>query len=237
MADGLDMVDLLSGLAEDATRLLDVASTGVLLADRRNVLHVVAASSEVTRSLEIFQLQRDQGPCLDCFHTGRPVAVVDLRAAAGQWPQFVAAASAAGFASVHALPVRLRETVLGTFGLFRDTTGSLSEDDLELAQALAYVAGVAIVQDKAASDRDLLNEQLQVALDSRVVLEQAKGVLAQRGGLGMDEAFAVLRAYARDHNRRLTDIAREVVARELRPHTVLEHAATRHSHHSRSSHH
>jgi transcriptional regulator with GAF, ATPase, and Fis domain len=227
LADGVDVVDLLSGLAEDTARLLDVASTGVLLADQHNVLHVVAASSEATRNLEIFQLQRDQGPCLDCFSTGRPVAVAELRDEAERWPQFVGAAEAAGFASVHAVPVRLRETVLGTLGLFGRTVGALNRDDLELAQALAYVAGVALVQDKAAADRDLLNAQLQAALDSRVVLEQAKGVLAQRGGLEMDEAFAMLRTYSRDHNRRLTDVAQAVTGRELRPEALLDHAASR----------
>jgi GAF domain-containing protein len=143
------------------------------------------------------------------------------------WPQFVPAAVRAGFASVHAVPVRVRDTVLGTLGLFARSSGRLSDEDLELAQALAYVAGVAIVQDKAAADRNLLNEQLQTALDSRVVLEQAKGVLAQRGGLQMDQAFRVLRGYARDHNRRLTDTARAVASRELPAELVLDHAGAR----------
>lgn len=143
------------------------------------------------------------------------------------WPHFVPAAVRAGFVSVQAVPVRVRDTVLGTVGLFARTSGRLSDDDLELAQALAYVAGVAIVQDKAATDRDLLNEQLQTALDSRVVLEQAKGVLAQRGELQMDQAFQVLRSYARDHNRRLTDIARAVVSRELPAQHLLDHAGAR----------
>src|SRR5512133_167546 len=178
LADGVDPVDLLSGLAEDATRLLDIASTGILLADPRRVLHVVAASSEATRTLEVYQLQRHQGPCLDCYHSGAPVSVADLRAETARWPLFVEAASGAGFASVHALPMRLRDKVLGTIGLFGAQPGALDGDDLNLGQALAYVAAVALVQDKAAADSALVNEQLQIALDSRVVLEQAKGVLA-----------------------------------------------------------
>jgi transcriptional regulator with GAF, ATPase, and Fis domain len=227
LADGADVVDLLSALAEDTTRLLDVASTGMLLADQRGVLHVVAASSEATRSLEVFQLQREQGPCLDCFHTGTPVAVADLSAEADRWPHFVGAAVAAGFASVHAVPMRLRDRVLGTVGLFGTRTGVLTEDDLRLGQALAYVAAVALVQERAAEDRAMINAQLQTALDSRVVLEQAKGVLSQRGNLDMDQAFAMLRGYARDHNLRLTDVARAVTSRKLPAERLLEHAAAR----------
>lgn len=227
LADGADVVDLLSGLAEDTSRLLDIASTGLLLADHRGVLHVVAASSEATRSLEIFQLQRAQGPCLDCYRSGQPVNVSDLRAEADRWPVFAAAAAEAGFRSVHAVPMRLRDQVLGTMGLFGTSVGPLGEDDLRLGQALAYVASVALVQDKAAADRELINAQLQTALDSRVVLEQAKGVLAQRGGLEMDEAFAVLRGYARDHNLPLTEVARSVTNRELLAEQLIDHAAVR----------
>jgi transcriptional regulator with GAF, ATPase, and Fis domain len=227
LADGADVVDLLSALAEDTTRLLDVASTGMLLADERGVLHVVAASSEATRSLEVFQLQREQGPCLDCYRAGTPIGVADLNAEADRWPLFVEAAVNAGFASVHALPMRLRDRVLGTVGLFGTRTGALSEDDLRLGQALAYVAAVALVQERAAADRAIVNAQLQTALDSRVVLEQAKGVLSQRGDLDMDEAFVMLRGYARDHNLRLTDVALAVTNRKLAAERLLEHAAGR----------
>jgi GAF domain-containing protein len=224
LADGVDPVDLLSGLAEDATRLLGVASTGILLADRRGVLHVVAASSEATRALEIYQLQRREGPCLDSYHSGAPVSIADLRAEAARWPRFVDAATTAGFASVHAVPMRLRDNVLGTMGLFGTHVGSLDAGDLSLGQALAYVAAVAIVQEKAAADKSMVNEQLQTALNSRVALEQAKGVLAQRGNLDMDRSFAVLRRYARDHNLRLSDVARAVVSREVPAQRLLDHA-------------
>ncbi|HEY6748454.1 MAG TPA: GAF and ANTAR domain-containing protein [Mycobacteriales bacterium] len=231
LADGADVVDMLSGLAADTTRLLDVDSTGLLLADHRGVLHVVAASSEATRTLEVFQVQRAQGPCLDCYRSGRPVNVSDLSAEAARWPQFAAAAAEAGFASVHALPMRLRDQVLGTVGLFGTTVGALGEDDLRLGQALAYVAAIALVQEKAAQDQALITAQLQTALDSRVVLEQAKGVLAQRSGLDMEPAFAVLRGYARDHNLRLTEVARAVVARDLPAELLLAHAAARDERH------
>lgn len=227
LADGLDPVDLLSGLTADCARLLDVASAGLLLADRRGVLHVVAASTEATRALEIFQLQREQGPCLDCYRTGTPVIAADLRETADRWPRFTARATEAGFASVHAVPLRLRDTVLGTLGLFGSRAGALNDDDLRLAQALAYVAAVALVQDKAAADKALINEQLQTALNSRVLVEQAKGVLAQDGNLDMEQSFAVLRGYARDRNQRLSDVARSLVTRTLPAGRVLDHAASR----------
>jgi transcriptional regulator with GAF, ATPase, and Fis domain len=227
LADGVDPVDLLSGLTADCARLLDVAAAGLLLADRRGTLHVLAASSEQTRSLEAFQVQREQGPCLDCYRTGVPVSVADLSQQTDRWPQFVAAATEAGFASVHAVPMRLREQVLGTLGLFGAQVGTLNEEDLRLGQALAYVASVAIVQDKAAADQTAVNEQLQIALDSRVVLEQAKGVVSQVGRLSMDQSFTVLRGYARDHNQRLTDVATAVVARRLPAGDLLDHAAYR----------
>ena len=229
LVDGFDVVDLLSGLTEDCVRLLDIASAGVLLADRRRMLHVVAASSEATRNLELFQLQRDQGPCLDCFHSGASVSVANLEEETGRWPQFVEAACAAGFASVHAVPMRLRESVLGTLGLFGTHVGSLTEEDLSLAQALAHVGSVALVQAKTLADNAEIAEQLQGALSSRVVLEQAKGVLAQRGDIGMDHAFAVLRHYARDHNLRLAEVASAVVSRELPAQLLIDHARARSS--------
>ena len=227
LANGYDVVDLLNDLTMDCSRLLDIASSGLLLADGRGILHVMAASSERTRQLEVFQLQRADGPCRDCFLEGDAVLVPDLAAESARWPQFVPAALAAGFASVHALPMRFRDSVLGALGLFGTTVGALRPEDLTLGQALADVASVALVQDTAATDRTAVNEQLQTALTSRIVLEQAKGVLAQRGELDMAEAFAALRQFARDHNLRLTKVAQAVVSRTLPVEAVLDHAAVR----------
>jgi hypothetical protein len=215
LVGAFDLVDLLSGLTTDCAALLDIESAGLLLADAEGTLHVLAASSERTRNLELFQLQRAEGPCLDCFRSGRAVSAPDLREAEGRWPEFAARATAAGFASVHAVPMRLKDSVLGALGLFGTSIGPLGADDVSLAQALAHVACVAIVQDKVATDREALAEQLQGALNSRVVLEQAKGILAQVGGLDMDQAFTTMRRYARDRNQRLTDVARALVHREL----------------------
>ena len=222
LANGYDVVELLSSLTADCAHLLDVASAGLLLADGRGVLHVMAASSERTRQLEVFQVQRSDGPCRDCYLDGAPVSAPDLHEESGRWPQFVPAALGAGFVSVHALPMRLRNTVLGALGLFGTNAGALDPDDLSLAQALADVASVALVQDKATTDQKSVNEQLQSALTSRIVLEQAKGVLAQQGSLSMEDAFAVLRRYARDHNLRLTAVAEAVVTRRLPAQQVLE---------------
>jgi transcriptional regulator with GAF, ATPase, and Fis domain len=219
LADSLvgpfDVVELLNGLTEECARLLDVASAGLLLADSSGVLHVVAASSERTRSLELFQLQRDEGPCLECYRTGIMVCVADLQTNAERWPQFVPAALKLGFASIHAVPMRLNDRILGALGLFGSAVGALNDDDLSLAQALAHVASVALVTGNATSDQDRLNRQLQLALDSRVLIEQAKGAIAQYSSVTMDEAFAHLRRYARDHNEKLTEVARSVVARTL----------------------
>jgi transcriptional regulator with GAF, ATPase, and Fis domain len=227
LATGYDVVELLNSLTSQCARLLDVASAGLLLADSLGVLHVLAASTEHTRQLELFQLQRDQGPCLDCYRAGKPVAVPNLADAAARWPEFVSGAQVAGFASVHALPMRLGDDTLGALGLFGTAVGTLNDDDLTLGQALADVASVAIVQGKVTADKTALNEQLQTALSSRVVIEQAKGVLAQQGALDMAGAFAVLRRYCRDHNLRLTDVAQSVVSRSIPAQQVIDYARTR----------
>lgn len=221
LVDDFDLVDLLNGLTTDCARLLDIESAGLLLSDSNGVLHVLAASSERTRSLELFQLQRPEGPCLDCFRSGRPVVEPDLASASRRWPQFARRAADAGFASVHAVPMRLQDSVLGALGLFGSSPGALDEDDVSLAQALAHVACVAIVQHRVSTDQQVVADQLRTALDNRVVLEQAKGILSQVGELSMDQAFVALRRYARDRNERLTDVARALVHRRLPADAVL----------------
>jgi transcriptional regulator with GAF, ATPase, and Fis domain len=235
LVDGFDVVELLTGLTSDCARLLDIASAGLLLADSRGVLHVMAASSERAHHLEVLQRQRDEGPCLDCFRTGAPVSIADLSAATTLWPVFAPAAVVAGFASVHAVPMRLRDNILGALNLFGTRVGPLSEEDLALGQALADVATIAIVADRVATDNAVVTQQLQTALTSRVVLEQAKGLIAQLGDLDMDQSFAALRRYARDHNERLSEVADAVVKRTLAGHTVLDHAKSKGSPEPKSS--
>jgi transcriptional regulator with GAF, ATPase, and Fis domain len=211
MVAEFDVIDFLHLLTQRSVQLLDASAAGVLLADPRGELRVVAASTEAARVLELFQLQNDQGPCLDCFRTGQPVAAADLTAAGQAWPQFAAAAGEAGFAAVHALPMRLRAQIIGALNLFRATPGILSHEDLRVGQALADVATIGLLQERSARRSEILHEQLQGALNSRVAIEQAKGKLAERLGLDMDQAFAMLRNYARARNLRLSDLAQAFI--------------------------
>jgi GAF domain-containing protein len=170
----------------------------------------VAASSEAARLLELFQLQSDQGPCLDCFRSGRPVTATDL-SADQRWPRFAAAAGQAGFSAVQAVPMRLRDQVIGALNLFRAAPGTFDPENVRIGQALADVATIGLLHERGMRRSDTLNEQLQAALNSRVVIEQAKGKLAERFGLDMHQAFSVLRDHARSRNLRLSDLARAFV--------------------------
>jgi len=211
LVDEFDVVDFLHQVTVRCAQLLDVAAAGVLLTDQRGALRVVAASTEETRLLELLQQQTDQGPCPECFHTGRPIAIADLATVTDRWPRFVAAARSAGFASVHALPMRLRTDVIGALNLFDTRPGALTDDTIRLGQALADVATIGLLQARAIRERETLAEQLQTALTSRVIIEQAKGVIAERRQLDMDQSFTLLRGTARTTNRRLSELARAVV--------------------------
>ncbi|MBD8058996.1 GAF and ANTAR domain-containing protein [Cellulomonas sp. JH27-2] len=224
LARGVDAFDLLDRLAHNCVEILDVASAGLLLADEHGALHVLAASSQAARELEVFQVQRDEGPCRDAYHAGARVDVPDLTAQADRWPEFVEAALRAGYQSLHAVPLRLRASILGAMGLFGSRVGAMDEADHAVAQALADVASVALVQERVSADQTALASHLQAALSSRIAIEQAKGVIAYAGDLEVGQAFERLRRYARDHNLRLTDVAAAVVARRLTSGAVLAHA-------------
>ncbi|WP_329360763.1 GAF and ANTAR domain-containing protein [Streptomyces sp. NBC_01483] len=215
LADNLvadfDLIDFLRLLTDRCVGMLGASAAGVLLADRDGELRVMAASDEQVRLLELFQLQNDEGPCLDCFRTGAPVIVANLSGEADRWPRFVAAAHRSGFGSVQALPMRLRDEVVGALNLFHATPGPFESDATPLAQALADVATISLLQQRTAHRSTVLNEQLQSALNSRVLIEQAKGKLAERRGIDMEQAFTTLRGYARAHNRRLSDLARAFI--------------------------
>jgi len=211
MVADFDVIDFLHLLTDRSVQLLDVSAAGLLLADPRGELRVVAASSEAVRLLELFQLQNDQGPCLDCFRRGQPVAAADLNAEAERWPRFAAAAQQAGFSAVQALPMRLRDQIIGALNLFRAVPGGFDPADVRIGQALADVATISLLQERSMRQSDALNEQLQTALNSRVVIEQAKGKLAERLGLDMADAFSLLRDYARARNRRLSELAQALV--------------------------
>lgn len=210
-----DVVELLTLLTDRCVEVLDVGAAGIMLVAPEGDLRVMASSSEVMRLLELFELQSAEGPCLDCYRTGQPVVNEDLATSNGRWPEFKAEALEAGFHSVHALPMRLRGTVIGALGLFHRGTGEMQQADVAVAQAFADVATIALVQHRAALEAQLVNEQLQYALNSRVVIEQAKGMVAEREGLDMEQAFARLRNHARNHNLRLANVAQDVIVGTL----------------------
>ncbi|WP_369173442.1 GAF and ANTAR domain-containing protein [Streptomyces sp. R28] len=215
LADNLvadfDIIDFLRLLTDRCVSMLDASAAGVLLADRDGKLRVMAASDERVRLLELFQLQNDEGPCLECFRTGAPVIVSDLGTVTARWPRFAVAAQRSGFGAVQALPMRLRDEVVGALNLFRITPGPFDPAAAPVAQALADVATISLLQQRTAQRSTVLNEQLQTALNSRVLIEQAKGKLAERQDIDMEQAFTALRGYARSHNRRLADVARALI--------------------------
>ncbi|TCO62196.1 GAF and ANTAR domain-containing protein [Actinocrispum wychmicini] len=206
-----DVIDFLHTLATRSVELLDADAAGIMLADPQGDLHVMASSAEEARLLELYELQNNEGPCLDCFRSGRPVAQDDLSAMRTVWPTFTQRLQQLGYRSAQALPMRLRDETIGALNLFRTRPGLLGEADLGIGQAMADVATVGLMQERAIATRELLATQLQTALTSRVQLEQAKGMLAQRTGLPMGQAFQVMRDYARSHNRRLSDVAAQIV--------------------------
>jgi GAF domain-containing protein len=217
LVDDFDVVELLTLLAHRCAEMLDVAAAGLMLVAPEGDLRVVASSSEEMRLVELFEIQAQEGPCPDCYRTGEPARHENLAADDSRWPRFGPVALKAGFLSVQALPMRLRGVTIGALNLFRTEKGTLEESDVAAAQALADVATIAILQHRAAIQAHLLVDQLSHALNSRVMIEQAKGVLAERAGLDMEGAFAWLRKHARDHNQLLVDVAQSIIEGNLAP--------------------
>ncbi len=217
LVDDYDVVDMLTGVADRCVSLLGVSAAGVMLASPAGGLGLVASSSEEMRMLELFELQTQEGPCLDAFRTGEAVEEQDLQAGAGSWPTFSEAALQAGFRSALALPLRLREITLGALNLLRTTSEPMSDSDLIIARAFADLAALSISQHRGSSEAQIRNEQLSAALSSRVVIEQAKGVISERANVDLNEAFARLRGYARSANLRLTAVAQAAVDGNLDP--------------------
>ena len=213
LVDEFDLLEFLHMLTERAAGLVHAAAVGLMLADQRGRLEFMAGSDENVRLVELFQLQNEEGPCLEAFRTGEPVINVDLANAADRWPLFAPRAAAAGFLSVHAFPLRLREQVIGALNVFGGTKGRrLDGNEAPIIQALADVATIGLLQERAIRRGEVLTEQLQGALNSRIVIEQAKGVVAQARSVSVDEAFTLIREFARSHNRRLIDLAQTIVA-------------------------
>lgn len=210
-----DIVDLLHTLVEECAAILDTQAGGLMLADSDGELQLIASTSERADFVEIMQLNAGAGPCVDCFNTGMAVAVADIAESGAKWPEFRAAALEQGFRSVNATPMRLRGQVLGTMNLFSTSVGELTEQDAAAAQALADVATIGLLQEHVIRESAIVTGQLQRALDSRVLIEQAKGVLAETGSIDMGEAFATLREHAREHDLSLRTVAEGVIDRSI----------------------
>ena len=211
LVDDFDLIEFLQMVSGHTSDLVEARAAGLLLADPDNRLQLMAASDERAQMFELFQVQAHEGPCQDCFTQGRAVINSDLADAFDRWPRFAPRAVAAGYRSVHAFPLRLRHRVIGALNLFGTTSGEMSSSDQRIVQALADVATIGLLQQRAIRESELLSQQLQAALTSRVTIEQAKGALARVHHLTPDEAFDLLRAYCRAHHRRLTDVASAVV--------------------------
>jgi GAF domain-containing protein len=211
LVDDFDVVELLTLLADRCVEVVGASAAGLMLAAPEGDLRVMASSSEAMRLLELFEVQSQEGPCLDCYRTGEAVSSHDLALAGGPWPSFAPVALDAGFRAAHAFPMRLRGEVIGALNTFQVATGTLEDADALAAQALADVATIAILQHRAVLQAQVVNDQLNHALNSRVVIEQAKGMLAERAGVDMEQAFSRLRNHARNHNLRLVDVARDII--------------------------
>ncbi len=220
LVDDYDVIDLLHHLVESCTQLLAVDTAGILLSDGRGALQVMAYSTEAVRLLELLQLQTNEGPGLDCFHTGRAISASDLTETADRWPQFAPRAVQEGFRAVHALPMRLRSATIGGLNLFSTQPGPLQPGDLRVGQALADVATIGILHERALRRSEIVTEQLQTALNNRIIVEQAVGLLAERAGLDFPDVFARLR----DHARRNSDVARGVIDGSITLATLPQHA-------------
>jgi len=212
MIDEFDLTDFLHMLVDHCVDLLEVDAAGVLLADQRGGVRMAAASSERAELLELFAADTEGGPCVECVLTGRPVFSHDLTAATDRWPRYAAAAELCGYRAVHALPLRLRRSVIGALSLLNIEPARADSKSTELGQALADIATIGILQQRSIVQGETLAEQLQAALTARVVIEQAKGMLAAHSGtLTPEAAFTALRSYARANHKRLSALARKVI--------------------------
>jgi GAF domain-containing protein len=215
LVDDYDVIELLELLVGKAAELFDVSAAGIMLATPTNELEVVASTSERSTLVGIMQLDAGEGPCVEAYRSGRVVTVGSLDEMRERWPVFAEASQQSGYASVHAIPLRLRNETLGSMNLYREHAGALNADDIVAAQALTDIATISILQQRGLERATIARAQLQHALDSRVVIEQAKGFLAQTHGVDMDQAFTLLRSYARSHGAPLAETARQVVDRTV----------------------
>ncbi|MCX5236162.1 GAF and ANTAR domain-containing protein [Streptomyces prunicolor] len=222
LVEDFDVIDLLHRLSARCVELLDVSAAGILLVDAHGELQIIAASDEHTRLLELLALQHDQGPCVECYRTGAARTNIDLTRTevTAAWPRFATQARETGYVSTHAIPLRLRNRVVGALNLFQSTPHRLGDDDIALAQALADVATIAVLQQRTLEQSHVENSQLQNALTSRILIEQVKGVLAERWNTSVDDAFTAFRSYARARHLRLSDLAAQIIEGDFDTRTI-----------------
>ncbi|MFH9423275.1 ANTAR domain-containing protein [Streptomyces sp. NPDC017529] len=213
LVDDFDLIDFLHQLCDRCNELLDVTAVGVMLTDPDGRLHLIAASDEHTRLLELFALQTDQGPCVECHRSGTARLNVDLGSPAqtAAFPLFAERARRTGFTTTHALPMRLRQQIVGALNLFQAHEQNISDSDARIAQALADVATIAILQHRTIVHGNIERAQLKAALSSRIVIEQAKGILSERWSTDLDTAFDALRHHARAHQLTLTNVCKQLI--------------------------
>jgi GAF domain-containing protein len=224
LVDDFDVADVLHQLVRSCVDLLEVTAAGLLLLDRQGALQLVASSNEATRVVEVYQLQTREGPCVEAVRTSHTTAADDLQQMRAKWPRFAETAESVGFQSVHAFPLHLREDTIGALNLFNSASPSLGVDDQRIAQSLADMATIGILQQRSHERSSSLTDQLQTALDSRIAIEQAKGVLSEHGKVDMNTAFETLRDYARKNNLKLRGAAEQVVYRNIPLSVVLPEA-------------
>ena len=210
-----DVVDLLQTLVDTCHDLLDTSAAGILLADATGELEVIASTSEASRLVETMQLSAEAGPCIESFRTGEAVSLTDMSQAPEEWSRFRDSALEQGFASVHAIPLRLRETTIGTLNLLRDVVGELDPADAITARAFADVATIGILHERTLRESTIVSQQLQTALNRRIIIEQAKGVVAHTQRVPVDEAFTLIREYARAHRLPISQVAARLVEMSL----------------------
>lgn len=222
LVDDYDVIDVLTVLTQRCVEAVDADAAAVMLASPAGELQFIASSSESMRMLELFQIHADEGPCVDCIRNGLPIKNEALSEIEGRWPMFAPRAIASGFCAVHCLPMRLRGRTIGGLNLFRTHPGSLSDDDVVVARGLADVATIAILQYQSTIDNSTSNSQLSNAINSRVIIERAEGMIRQGTTCEKDDAFDRLRAHAVNHNEGLTVTAKRIVGKSLKSNDLDE---------------
>ncbi|PPF27417.1 transcriptional regulator [Rathayibacter tritici] len=211
LVDDYDVVDFTQTLVESSATLFDAVSAGLVLADPAGSLEVLASTDEDARLIELLQLDRGSGPCIQCFETGQPVIVEDVRAVGAEWAEFRERAIEIDVLAAHCVPMRSGGTTIGSLSLFQSRPGRLDRDDIAVVQAFADVATIGILHQRALQQSTVTQEQLQRALDSRVLIEQAKGILAYAHRTTVEQAFEVLRVRSRATSTPITTLAQEII--------------------------